>query len=95
MEEISTQTLRIEGHIKKKRIQVVKYHIEHQQQVLQLLKDNATLVQNRMKQEADEHRSERSFDVGDWVFYGYISRKILMRMKRWQYYMHLRNGDLT
>ena len=26
------------------------------------------LVQNRMKQQADQHRSERSFDVGDWVF---------------------------
>ena len=43
-------------------------HIEHQQQVLQLLKDNLTLVKNRMKQQVDEHRSERSFDVGDWVF---------------------------
>ena len=26
------------------------------------------LAQNRMKQQADQHRSERSFDVGDWVF---------------------------
>ena len=38
------QTLKIEGHIKKKNIQVVKGHIEHQQQVLQHLKDNTTLV---------------------------------------------------
>ena len=29
---------------------VVEYHIKHQQQVLQLSKDNLTLVQNRMKQ---------------------------------------------
>ena len=51
LEEITTpQTLEIEGHIKKKKVQAVKDHIEHQQQVLQLLKDNATLVQNRMKQ---------------------------------------------
>ena len=42
--------------------------IEHQQQVLQLLKDNATLVQNRMKQHVDQHRSEKCFDVGDCVF---------------------------
>ena len=42
--------------------------IEHQQQVLQLLKDNLTLAHNRMKQQVDQHRSERSFDVGDWVF---------------------------
>ena len=43
-------------------------HIENQQQVLQLLKDNLTLVQNRMKQQVDQHRSERSFKVGDCVF---------------------------
>ena len=42
-------------------------HIENQQQVLQLLKDNLTMAQNRMKQQADQHRSERSFEVGDWV----------------------------
>ena len=29
---------------------VVEYHIKHQQQVLQLSKDNLTLVQNQMKQ---------------------------------------------
>ena len=62
------QTLKIEGHIKKKKVQVVKDHIEHQQQVLQLLKDNATLVQNQTKQQVDQHHSEKCFDVGDWVF---------------------------
>jgi len=32
LEEITTpQTLKIEGHIKKKKIQSVKYHIENQQ----------------------------------------------------------------
>jgi len=50
------------------KVQVVEHHIEHQQQVLQLLKDNLMLAHNRMKQQADQHRSERSFDVGDWVF---------------------------
>ena len=68
LEEITTpQTLKIEGHIKKKKVQAVKDHIEHQQ-VLQLLNDNATLVQNQMKQQVDQHRSEFFFDVGDWVF---------------------------
>ena len=43
-------------------------HIEHQQEVLQLLKENLNLAQNRMKQQADQHRRERSFDVGDRVF---------------------------
>ena len=50
------------------KVQAVEHHIEHQQQVLQLLKDNLVLAQNRMKQQADQHRSERSFDIGDWVF---------------------------
>ena len=48
--------------------QVVEYHTEHQQQVLQILKDNLNLAQNRMKQQEDQHRSERHFNVGDWVF---------------------------
>ena len=50
------------------KIQAVEHHIEHQQQVLQLLKDNLTLAQNRMKQQEDQHCNERRFDVGDWVF---------------------------
>ena len=49
--EITTpQTIKIEGHIKNKNVQEVKDHIKHQQQVLQLLKDNNTSVQNQMKQ---------------------------------------------
>ena len=34
---------------------LVEYHIEHQQQVLQLSKDNLTLVQNLMKQHLCTH----------------------------------------
>ena len=50
------------------KVQAVEYHIEHQQEFLKLLKDNLNLAQNRMKQQADQHRSEGSFDVRDWVF---------------------------
>ena len=50
------------------KVQAVEDHIEHQQEVIQLLKDNLNLAQNRMKQQENQHRSERSFDVGDWVF---------------------------
>ena len=50
------------------KVQAVEDHIEHQQEVLQLLKDNLNLAQNRMKQKAYQHRSEGSFDVGDSVF---------------------------
>jgi hypothetical protein len=46
----------------------VEDHIEHQQQVLQILKEKLTMAHNHMKQQADQNRSERSFDVGDWVF---------------------------
>jgi hypothetical protein len=46
----------------------VEDHIENQQQVLQILNDNLTMAQNRMKQQVDQHRSERSFEVLDWVF---------------------------
>jgi len=67
LEEITTpQTLERERHIKKEKVQAVKDHIEHQQQVLQFL-NNATLVQNQTKQQVDQHRSEKCFDVGDWV----------------------------
>ena len=50
------------------KVQVVEDHMKHQQQVLQLLKDNLNLAQNWMKQQADQHRSEQNFNVGDGVF---------------------------
>ena len=52
----------------KSKVQAAEDHIEHQQEVLQLLKGNLNLAQNRMKQQAYQHRSERIFDMGDWVF---------------------------
>ena len=35
---------------------------------MQTLKDNLTMAQNRMKQQAYQHRTEREFEVADWVF---------------------------
>jgi len=52
----------------KSKAQVVEDHIKNKQQVLQLLNDNLTLAQNIMKQQADQHHNEISFDVGEWVF---------------------------
>ena len=40
--------------------QAVEDHIEHQQQVLQLSKDNLTLVQKQMIQPEDKHHIKRS-----------------------------------
>jgi hypothetical protein len=45
----------------KYKVQAVEYQIENQQQALQILKDNLTMAQNRMKQQADQNCSERSF----------------------------------
>jgi hypothetical protein len=56
----------ITSYLKEKsKVQEVEDHIEHQQQVLQILKDNLTMAHNRMKQQAYKHRSERIFEVGD------------------------------
>jgi hypothetical protein len=61
--------LSITSSLKEKyKVQSVEDHIEHQQQVLQILKENLTMAQNCMKQQVDQHHSERSFEVGDWVF---------------------------
>ena len=40
----------LKGHSK---VQVVEDHLQHQQEALQILKDNLVTSQNRMKQQAD------------------------------------------
>jgi hypothetical protein len=50
------------------KVQAVESHIEHQQEVIKLLKDNLVVTQNTMKQHAYQHHSERKFKAGDWVF---------------------------
>ena len=42
---------------------LVEGHIKHQQQVLQLTKDNLTFVQNLMKQQEDQNHIERSYEA--------------------------------
>jgi hypothetical protein len=46
----------------------VEDHIGNRQNVLKLLKVNLVMAQNKMKQQAYQHRSEREFEVGNWVF---------------------------
>ena len=36
--------------------------------IIQFLRDNLVVSQTRMKQQADKHRSEREFTMGNWVF---------------------------
>jgi hypothetical protein len=42
--------------------------LQDRTKVLRILKDHLHAAQARMKQQADKHRSEREFEVGDWVF---------------------------
>ena len=35
---------------------------------MQTLKDDFTMAQNRMKQQANQHRTKREFELVDWVF---------------------------
>ena len=42
--------------------------LKDREKALKLLKDNLSRAQARMKQNSDKHRSERHFDVGDWVY---------------------------
>jgi hypothetical protein len=52
----------------KTKVQVVENHIEHQEEDLQLLKYNLAITKNKMKQQVDQHFSEKEFEVGDWIF---------------------------
>ncbi|KAH9297684.1 hypothetical protein KI387_029366, partial [Taxus chinensis] len=49
-------------------VRAVEEHIQYQQEVLSSLKENLVMAQNHMKQQADQHRTKRHFEVGDWVF---------------------------
>ena len=55
--------------IRKVKVQEVEDHIEHQRKVIQLLKDNLAIEQNRMKQKSNQHHIQGEFEVVDWVFF--------------------------
>ena len=38
------------------------------QDLIALLKQNLVLAQARMKVQANQHKSDKSFGVGDWVY---------------------------
>lgn len=42
--------------------------LHNKESILRTLKDNLVMAQNRMKQNADQHRSEHLFLEGDQVF---------------------------
>jgi len=50
------------------KVQAVKNKLEEEQKIIQILKENLATARNRMKQLADQHRSKKEFEEGDWVF---------------------------
>ena len=50
------------------RVASVNDHLEDDQKVVQILKENINVARNRMKKQADQHHTEREFEVGEWVF---------------------------
>ena len=49
-------------------VQAVNMVLENRDQILHILQENLHMARNRMKQQADQHHSERTFQVSDMVF---------------------------
>ena len=43
----------------------LRNQLENSQKMIDLLKDNLAMAQNRMRPKLDQHRTEREFEVGD------------------------------
>lgn len=50
------------------RVEAVQRELQDRDKALQQLREQLLKAQNRMKAQADTHRIERSFEVGEWVF---------------------------
>jgi len=50
------------------KLPTVKNHLEETRKVVQILKENLNTARNCMKQQANQNRTEREFEVGGWVF---------------------------
>jgi hypothetical protein len=50
------------------KVQEIQSRMENTKETLTILKENLQMVKNMMKQEANQHRSERKFEEGYWVF---------------------------
>ena len=49
-------------------VAAVDRFLQEKEDMIQVLRHQLTSVQHRMKQMADKHKSERSFQIGDMVF---------------------------
>jgi len=52
------------------KVQAVRNKLEEEQKTVQILKENLATTCNQMKQLVDQHRVEREFEEGNWVFLG-------------------------
>jgi hypothetical protein len=50
------------------KVQAVRNKLDEEQKIIQILKENLATARNRVKQLTNQHRSEREFEEGDWVF---------------------------
>ena len=49
-------------------VPTVRNQLEEDQKTIQILRENLTNARNQMNQQAYLRRSEREFEVGDWLF---------------------------
>ncbi|KAK4346772.1 hypothetical protein RND71_033111 [Anisodus tanguticus] len=54
--------------ISQSKIEIVDQMLKKIQLMAKVLKENLMKAQNRMKVNADRKRTEREFNIGDWVF---------------------------
>ena len=57
------------------KVETVDVQLRTKQQLMALLKQNLVAAQERMKVNADKHRTEREFVVGDWVYFRLLPYK--------------------
>ena len=50
------------------KVETVDVQLRTKQQLMALLKQNLVAAQERMKVNADKHRTEREFALGDWIY---------------------------
>ena len=63
-----TPPLHIPYMAKDSRVEMVDRTLQAREQAVSMLKFNLKKAQDRMKSQADKHRSEREFAINDWVY---------------------------
>ena len=49
-------------------VEAVDRSLKAREECIEMLKHHLTRAQQRMKKQADKHRVDRHFEVGDWVY---------------------------